>query len=46
MATTMAPTCDYAPPAHQPTTMDVISCHEPCHAALLDGFAPAGRCGQ
>jgi hypothetical protein len=38
---------------HQPTTVDVISCHEPCHAAsdrcgwsLLDGFAPAGERGR
>jgi hypothetical protein len=38
---------------HQPTTVDAISCHEPCHAAsdrcgssLLDGFAPAGQRGQ
>jgi hypothetical protein len=35
---------------HQPTTVDFISCHEPCHAAsdkcgslLQDGFAPAGE---
>jgi hypothetical protein len=38
---------------HQPTMVDVISCHEPCHAAsdrrgssLLDGFAPAGERGS
>jgi hypothetical protein len=35
---------------HQSTMVDVISCHEPCHAAadrcgsaLLAGFAPAGK---
>ena len=35
---TVASTCDYvptgSPTSPKPTTVDVISCHEPCHAGL------------